>query len=74
MALLLELLIFLELKPLPDAPIEAQLIGVLKAHKKSIGWNISEMMDNDIEIFMIDISVVGTTFKDYLQNLSTMLK
>ena len=43
-------------------------------HKKIIGWDISEMMNNDMEIFLIDISIVGITFEDYLQNLFTVLK
>ena len=82
-ALLLESPPTLKLKPLPDVPTdtlllisnqEAWLVGILKAHKEAVGWDISEMRDNDIEIFMIDFSIFGTTFEDCLQNLSMMLK
>ena len=63
---------------LPDVPTdtipvipnqEAQLVGILKMHEEAIGWDISEMRNNDIEIFMTDLSIVGTTFEDCLQNL-----
>ena len=69
----------LELKSLPDALTdtllvisnqEAQLVGVLKAHKEAVGWDIAEMRDNDFKIFINDFSVFGTTFEDCLQNLS----
>ena len=65
----------LELKPLPDAPIDTplmspnqkdQLVGVLKMHKEAVGWDISKKRDNDIEIFMIDFSIFDTTFEDCL--------
>ena len=70
-ALLLESPPALELRPLPNAPTdtllvipnqEAQLIDILKAHKKAVGWDISKMRDNDIKIFMIDFFIFDTTF------------
>ena len=82
-ALLLESPSTLELKPLLDAPTDTllvilnqkiSLVGILKVHKKVIGWDIFKMINNNIKIFVTDLSVVGTTFEDYLQNLSMMLK
>ena len=73
----------LELKPLPNAPTKilsvilnqkAQLVGILKAHKKAIRWDIADMRDNDFKIFMTDFFVFDTTFENCLQNLSTALK
>ena len=73
----------LELKPLPDAPIdipsvilnqEAQLSGVLKTYKAVIGWDISDMRDLDLNDFIFDFSIFGTTFEERLQNLSEILK
>ena len=77
-ALLLESPPILELKSLLDAHTntllmipnqEVQLVGILKAHKEDIGWDISEMRDNNIEIFMIDFFIFGITFEDHLQIL-----
>ena len=70
----------LKLKPFFDAPTdtlpvipnqEDQLIGILKAHKEVVGWDITDMRNNN---FMNIFFVFGTTFKDSLHNLSTILK
>ena len=66
-ALLLESPPALELKSLLDAPTdillvipnqEVQLVGILKVYKEAVGWDISEIRDNDIEIFMIDFFIL----------------
>lgn len=47
---------------------EAQLVGILNTYKVAIGWDI--LRNNDMKNLMINLS----TFEDYLQNLTIILK